>query len=375
LTIVLAAVFFGAFFGLQAIAEAILGSEQMGIAATISAAVVFGLFVPTRDRLRRFVDRRFYGIKVDYDRAPPEHAAQVDARQHRIVGRTQFGNYTDLELLGRGGMAEVYRGHHRTSNGDVAIKILSERLVDDESVRKRFYREAQTIARLKHPNVVQVHDVRDLNGIPYMVMEYIEGQDLGDLLRERGRLPLHEALPLLQEIASALDYAHHHGVVHRDIKPSNVMVAQESASGAGRSYRAVLMDFGLAKLYAALTQLTETERILGTLGYIAPEQIKGASEVDRRADLYSFGVMTYEILTGQLPFKHNNPGALVMAHLVQVPPDPRELVPDLPREVAEAIMRAMAKDPDARYATVGEFVHRLEFAPSLHRSRTEVTND
>jgi len=197
-----------------------------------------------------------------------------------------------------------------------------------------------------------------------MVMEFIDGPDLSTLLKGRGRLPLAEALPLLQDVAAALDYAHSQGVVHRDIKPSNVMVEHADAkhpttgSGKNRTTRGVLMDFGIAKSYAAGTRLTQSGMI-GTLDYISPEQIQGSSEVDARADIYSFGVMAYQVLTGELPFKHNNPGAMVLAHLMQPPPDPRAIVPDLPDGVAGAIIQAMAKTPAERFATAGEFVSAL----------------
>jgi serine/threonine protein kinase len=256
-------------------------------------------------------------------------------------------------------MGEVYLAQHPTLNRPVAVKILPSRTETDDAARKRFQREAQTVARLKHPNIVTLHDVGEEGDQLYMVMEFVDGPDLASLLKGRGRLPLSEALPILQDVASALDYAHSQGVIHRDIKPSNVMVepikASESQSGQTRTSRAVLMDFGIAKSYAAGTRLTQSGMI-GTLDYISPEQIQGASEVDARADVYSFGVMAYQTLTGELPFKHSNPGAMVMAHLMQPPPDPRDLVPELPRQAAQAVMQAMAKKPDERFRSAGKTV-------------------
>lgn len=359
LSVVLGAVFAGGFLGLRTAAEAILGSEQTGLALGLSAAVVAGLFAPTRDRLRRFVDRRFYGIELDYRRAVREQAAWEQAQRREIEVKTRIGIYTNLELLGRGGMGEVYRAQHPTLKNYLAIKVLPQHLAGDEKARKRFMREAQTIARLKHPNIVGVHDYGEWEGLPYMVMECVEGENLSDVLKKRGRLPLDEAWPLLQDIASALDYAHENGIVHRDIKPSNVMIEPVTTPGNSRAHRAVLTDFGIAKLYSALTRLTGSGGLIGTLDYIAPEQIKGARDVDRRADVYSLGVMTYQTLVGELPFKHSNLGAMVMAHLMQPPPDPRKGAPDLAVEAAAAIVRAMAKEPEARYATAGEFVMAL----------------
>ena len=252
-------------------------------------------------------------------------------------------------------MGEVYRAQHPTLNRAVAIKILPEHKGGDEA-EKRFEREAQTVAKLKHSNIVTMHDVGEQDGQPYMVMEYIDGQDLSDLLRQRGHLPISEALPILSDVASALDYAHSQGVIHRDIKPSNVMVEKTTTTGATQGVRAVLMDFGIAKSYVAATRLTHTGGMIGTLDYISPEQIQGSAEVDARADIYSLGVMAYQVLTGKLPFEHNNPGAMVLAHLNQPAPDPREIVSDLPDSAALVVMRAMSKKPDQRFETAGAFV-------------------
>jgi serine/threonine-protein kinase len=183
-----------------------------------------------------------------------------------------------------------------------------------------------------------------------MVMEFVDGPDLASLLREGESLPLSETFLILEGVASALDYAHKEGLVHRDIKPSNVML-DRGTSGQ----RPVLMDFGIAKIVGGGTRLTGTGGVLGTLSYIAPEQIRAAADVDRRADIYSLGVMTYQLLTGELPFKSGNPGALLIAHLQQPAPDPRSVNPGIPASVARAVTRAMEKETDARFATAGEF--------------------
>jgi len=266
-------------------------------------------------------------------------------------------------------MGEVYRAQHPTLNRTVAIKILPPSAEADDGAHKRFSREAQTVAGLKHPNIVTLHDVGEQDEQPYMVMEYVDGPDLSTLLKQRGRLPFDEALALLQDVAAALDYAHSQGIVHRDVKPSNVMVEHITGSGHTRTSRAVLMDFGIAKSYAAGTRLTQSGMI-GTLDYISPEQIQGASEVDGRADIYSFGVMAYQVLTGKMPYTHNNPGAMVMAHLMQPPPDPRLIAPDISDEAAQAVMRAMAKKPEQRFATASEFMEAL--AQAEHREMAAV---
>lgn len=358
LTAALAIIFIVDFFILHMILKTVLDTEQAGFAMTISAAIAAGFFQPARNRLRRLVDRRIYGIELDYQRVIKQYHRQREAVEKESDTATNIGSYTNLELLGRGGMGEVYLGQHPTLKRNVAIKIMPDMLLPDAEGRKRFIREAQVTAGLNHPNIVQVFDVGEIDERPFMVMEYVEGQDISDLLKEQGRLSLEEALPLLEDIAAALDYAHTQGVVHRDIKPSNVMVAPATGTTKGRMIRAVLMDFGIAKIYSAMTQLTGTN-IVGTLDYIAPEQIQGAAKVDGQADVYSFGVMAYQMLTGELPFKHNNPGATLMAHLMQPPPDPRDLVEDLPGDAAYAIIQAMAKKPEERYSTAGEMVAAL----------------
>jgi len=368
-TLILGGVFAGLFFGLQAVLQALLGSGQIALAAVVSTAAVLLLFNPARKFLQRQIDQRFYGIKLDYVEAVKAYGGTKRAARKTGDTKDTFGSYTGLSLIGRGGMGEVYLSQHPTLNRAVAIKILPAHIAGKTDAEKRFMREAQTIAKLKHPNIITLHDVGEQDGKPYMVMEYIDGTDLAEMLHERGRLPLDEALPILHDVAAALDYAHENGVIHRDIKPSNVMIEKVTdptqarpasfslpLQGEGRGgVRAVLMDFGIAKSYAAGTKLTQTGMI-GTLDYISPEQIQGASEVDARADVYSFGVMAYQVLTGQLPFIHNNPGAMVLAHITQPAPDPRELVKDLPDTVANAVMRAMAKKPEQRFASAGEFV-------------------
>jgi serine/threonine-protein kinase len=202
---------------------------------------------------------------------------------------------------------------------------------------------------------VRIFDSGEQDGRYFMVMEYLAGKDLDQLIKLNGRLSLSQALPLIQQIASALDYAHAAGFVHRDIKPSNVLL--EAASNG--SLRAVLTDFGIAKINNAHTVMTITGYMLGTLDYVAPEQIQESSRVDGRADIYALGVMVYQMLTGKLPFKHSNAGALLIAHLTQPAPDACETLPDLPHNIGTAIQRAMAKKPEDRFATASEFAQEL----------------
>jgi serine/threonine-protein kinase len=258
-----------------------------------------------------------------------------------------------LKLIGRGGMAEVYSATS-PKRRSVAIKVLKAELASEEQFRKRFMREAEIVSGLEHPNIVQVLDFGNEENAYYIVMELLSGPDLSHLLKQEKQIPLSETISLLSGIANALDYAHAQGLVHRDIKPSNVMLDSSSIPS-----RSVLTDFGIAKIADAHTKITNTG-MLGTFDYIAPEQIQASAEVDGRADIYALGVMTYQMLTGNLPFERPNTGALLLAHLNAPPPDARETLHGLPRPSARAIQQAMAKKPEARFATASEFIAALE---------------
>ncbi|MBI5291539.1 MAG: protein kinase [Chloroflexi bacterium] len=329
-----------------------LGGGQQSVIALVSAALIFGaVFQPIRRRLQSFVDRRFYSIQIDYQKTPAPAATSVTS----VIKQTGFGEYQGLELIGRGGMAEIYKSTHPTLGVPVAIKVLPAHLTTDPDFRKRFTREAETMAKLQHPNIIRVFDFGEWGGTHYMVMEYVAGNDLGHRLTQQGHLPFTEVVSILKGVASALDYAHAQGLVHRDIKPSNILI-----ENAPPNLNPKLTDFGIAKIIGNATRYTRTGGVLGTFDYIAPEQIRGAANIDRRADIYAFGIVTYQMLTGQLPFQHNNPGALLIAHMTQPPPDPRDVVPEISVETARAIRRAMAKNPDERYSTAGEFVNALQ---------------
>lgn len=343
-------------FGLCLWAISILFKDMQGgplLAVGISGVIFGAIFQPVRRRLRRFVDHTFYHIEIDYQRTSPFKQASAASSQRPTLSHTQLGEYKNLELIGRGGMAEIYKANHPDQGFPVAIKILRASLSVDEQFQRRFRREAHVIASLQHPNIVHLFDYGDENKTFYMVMEYLPGKDLGQVLKKRGRLPFPEAQGILQQVADALDYAHSKGLVHRDIKPSNIMLTDDG--------RAVLMDFGITKILGGQTALTHTG-MLGTLDYIAPEQIRASDEVDVHADQYALGVLAYQLLTGELPFKKSNPGALLIAHLQQPPPDPRALVGNLPASTAHAIQRAMGKNPADRFETVAEFISHLQVA-------------
>ncbi|TAK12017.1 MAG: serine/threonine protein kinase [Anaerolineae bacterium] len=364
LTAGLGAVFAGAFFLLRGGLALLLGGQQAVTSAILATALVVGLFGPVRTWLRRLVDRRFYGIELDYVKAVKEYHRNLSTPEKTTEPASTYGAYNVIDLLGRGGMGQVYLGKHPTLNRTVAIKVLAADLEGDDTAYQRFLREAQVVAKLNHPNIVTLYDMGERDGNPYIVMEYVEGLDLGNLLKQQGKLDLTEGLPLLADIAAALDYAHGLGIIHRDIKPSNVMIDATTASGSGRRQRAVLMDFGIARLTAGAAHLTQSGGLMGTLDYISPEQIRGEANLDGRADVYSMGVMAYQMLTGELPFRHSNPGALVMAHMMEPAPDPRDKVPELPQAAATAIMRAMAKESQDRFMYAGEMVSAMQVEAS-----------
>jgi serine/threonine protein kinase len=250
----------------------------------------------------------------------------------------RIASYTLIEPIGHGGMAVVYRARQDSLERTVAVKILSENLAASPEFMERFRREARTAANLRHPNVITVFDFgEDERGVPYLVLEYIEGPTLADLM-DRGledkRIP-----DLLAQIAAGLDYAHARGVIHRDIKPGNVLLTDDG--------RAVLADFGLAWLLEG-AHLTLTGGVIGTPEYMAPEQA-GGDPIDHRADVYSLGVMLYEMLVGERPFVAETPIAVLLQHLQDAPPSVLDARPDLPPAVGEVIAKALAKDPNERY--------------------------
>jgi eukaryotic-like serine/threonine-protein kinase len=241
--------------------------------------------------------------------------------------------------IGRGGMGVVYRGVDVKLDRPVAIKVLPESLADSADVRERFLREARTAAKLSHPNIVPIYRADDIRGVVFIVMAFVDGESLADRLASRGVLPERELLPILHDVAAALDHAHSLGVVHRDVKPENILI--ERATG-----RALVTDFGIARV-AEAKPLTATGQVLGTVHYMSPEQISG-EPVDGRSDLYSLGVVAFRALTGRLPFDNEAASAVLVAHVVKPAPKVRDVSPDAPRALAEIIDRALAKDASAR---------------------------
>lgn len=270
-----------------------------------------------------------------------------------IIGR-QFANFRVLRHLGHGGMADVYYGHDVALQRPVAIKVLDTRYRNDSACAKRFVREARAIALWRHENIIQVYYAGDEEGLSYFVMEYIDGKDLATMLSRyqarRKLMPHDEVIRIGRAVADALDYAHQQGVVHRDIKPSNVMVAKTG--------RVVLMDFGLA------LDMTEGSvgEVFGSANYVSPEQARNSAEAVPQSDLYSLGVMLYEMLVGQLPFDAPSFTTVAIQHITTPPPPPRQLNPELNEATEAVLLKALHKLPEKRYKTAGQLIDALEKA-------------
>jgi serine/threonine-protein kinase len=261
------------------------------------------------------------------------------------------GRYRVVRKLGGGGMADVYLCEDRTLGRHVAVKVLLTRYLSDPTFVERFRREAKAAAGLNQQNLVAIYDWGEVDGTYYIVMEYVEGETLKDLIRRRGRLSGNESVAVTLQLLAAVDFAHRSGIVHRDIKPQNIMIDRDGT--------AKVMDFGIAR--AGDSGMTEAGSILGTAQYLAPEQAKGYP-VDERSDLYSVGVCLYEMLTGTVPFKGDSAVTVALKHVNEVPVEPSELVPGLPYALNQIVLKAMAKDPADRYQSAAEFARDVRAA-------------
>jgi serine/threonine-protein kinase len=312
----------------------------------------------------------------------PKDGEVLEEDPHEFVGSVLDGQYQIEALLGRGGMGAVYRARHILLGDRVAIKMLPPEMRSNTEWLRRFQREGQAARRFRHPNAVTVYDLRtSADGTIYLVMEYVEGTTLDAELKKRGRFTPAEALATLKPVISVLDAAHAMGVVHRDLKPENIMLGK---AGTGGEPTVKLLDLGIAKLREVAgaektgsTNLTVAGQMLGTPYYMSPEQWgelpnDGSSEIDGRADIYSLGVLLYEIIAGRRPFGGLTILELRKQHVTEPPRPLYEVAPDAPLEFSKAIMRAMAKDRDARQATAGELQKELEAAVSNAPAATVV---
>lgn len=263
------------------------------------------------------------------------------------------GPYRVTAQLGSGGMATVYKAYHAALDRYVAIKVMHQALKRDPNFFARFQREARIVARLEHPHIVPVYDFSEHEGQPYLVMRFVEGETLKARL-QAGKLTLEEVMDILRPVCQALAYAHEQGVLHRDIKPSNILITPQND--------VFLTDFGLAKIAQAGESTLTQDMMVGTPQYISPEQAQGRSDLDARTDIYSLGVLLYELLVGRVPFQADTPYAVVHDHIFTPLPMPRHLKPDLPEPFERVLLKTLSKERDDRYATVTDLLAALDKA-------------
>jgi serine/threonine-protein kinase len=264
----------------------------------------------------------------------------------------QIAGYRIEEVAGRGGMGVVYRAQHMHLGRTVALKLLNPELAASEEFRERFVREARAAAELEHPNIVPVYDAGEVEGRLYLAMKFIEGTDLARLLEDERRIGPERVMPLLEQLANALDVAHEHGLIHRDVKPANALLEGD---------RLYLTDFGLTRRVDSTRPLTATGRAVGTAAYLAPEQIRG-EPLDRRVDVYALGCVMYQCLAGEPPYLRDTDMLIMWAHVGAEPPSLSAERPDLPATVDRVIKKALAKSRDDRHDSCGELIAEMKRA-------------
>lgn len=277
-----------------------------------------------------------------------------------MIGHELGGRYQIIERIGGGGMALVYRAQDILLNRNVAIKVLRQQFVNDEEFIRRFRREAQSAASLSHPNIVSVYDVGQEGDVHYIVMEYIEGRNLNEIIKERAPLQVDEAVRIASQIADALDHAHMNHIIHRDIKPHNILI--------GRNGWVKVTDFGIARAVTSTT-ITQTGSVVGSVHYFSPEHAKGVT-TGEKSDLYSLGIVLYQMLTGRLPFLGESPISVALKHLQEHFDEPRSVNPMIPQSVENIILKSMRKNPGERYESAKEMLRDLETC-LLPERRTE----
>lgn len=287
-----------------------------------------------------------------------------------MIGKILAERYELIEKIAEGGMARVYRGRDLLLKRTVAVKVLKDQMTGDAAFIRRFEREAQSAAALSHPHIVNIHDVGEQDGTYFMVMEYVDGKNLKEYIREKGRLPAHEAVNIARQIADALEQAHKAGVVHRDIKPQNILFSHEG--------KVKVTDFGIAIAGDGVT-VTVGDEIIGSVQYIAPEQARGGL-AGKQSDLYSLGIVLYEMVTGKVPFDGESPVAVAMKHIQEQIVPPRQLVADLPESLEHIILKAVQKDSAERYTSAAELLEDLFYSedngvPGVNPARTRTNKD
>ena len=263
----------------------------------------------------------------------------------------RIGAYETKEVLGKGGMGTVYRAMDLTLNREVALKVINPDLSQNPILMKRFRNEALAMARLSHPNIVVIYNFSSEANLHYIVMEYVQGKSLSQIIKGEGALPWNRAFTLFSQILTAIDYAHGQGIIHRDIKPSNFIV---QSNGTVK-----VTDFGIAKLFGG-EELTRAGVTLGTSRYMSPEQILG-QPIGSLSDIYSLGITLYEMVTGKVPFSGNSDFEIQRGHLEILPPSPLQFIPNLPKEIETAILKSIEKKPERRFPSVRHFLETLCF--------------
>ncbi|MBT2681308.1 Stk1 family PASTA domain-containing Ser/Thr kinase [Bacillus sp. ISL-35] len=274
-----------------------------------------------------------------------------------IIGKRISGRYKIKDMIGGGGMANVYLAHDMILDRDVAVKMLRLDFANDDEFIRRFHREAQSATSLAHPNIVSIYDVGEEDGLYYIVMEYVDGQTLKQYIQQHAPVPVEEALDIMKQLTSAISHAHHNHIVHRDIKPHNILV---DSSGTVK-----ITDFGIAMALSA-TSITQTNSVLGSVHYLSPEQARGGM-ANKKSDIYSIGIVMFELLTGRLPFSGESAVSIALKHLQSETPSLKRWNPQIPQSVENIVLKATAKDPFHRYDNVDEMEEDLRTALDSNR--------
>src|SRR5690606_6614052 len=266
-----------------------------------------------------------------------------------LIGRSINGRYKILELIGGGGMSNVYLAHDMILDRDIAIKILRYDFSNEEELRRRFQREALSTTSLAHPNIVNIFDVGEDGSVHYLVMEYVPGKTLKEYIIEHSPVSPERAVEIMKQLTSALAHEHHNQIVHRDIKPQNILMDAEG--------NVKISDFGIAMALSA-TSYTQTNSVLGTVHYLSPEQARGGT-ANKKSDIYSLGIVMFELLTGKLPFSGESAVSIALKHLQTETPSLREIVPSMPQSLENVVLKATAKNPQHRYQSANEMEEDL----------------
>src|SRR5258705_9891875 len=295
----------------------------------------------------------------------PSDGVALEKTDDSLLGQVLAEKYRIEERLNSGGMGTVYRGTHILMDKTVAVKVLRPSLAADEKIVARFSREARAASRISHPNALSVTDFgEDENGIVFLVMEYLSGKTLKEVIRDEGPLPLARTVDITRQIGGALEAAHGQGVVHRDLKSDNIMLLSTGAADFAK-----VLDFGIAKIIEPEGEfdpgLTAPNLVIGTPQYMSPEQCSQAADIDARSDIYSFGVILYEMLVGHVPFTGESPTAIMMKHLQDPAPSVLDERDDLPPAIGRIVSRAMAKRPEERYQRIEELIEDLTISGGM----------